>query len=543
MTTTPRQWITALAALLVPAIAQGQRGAPPPTHPVPILTVQQLRSLDAEIEAARAQWGVPGLAIAIVQGDSVILARGYGVKELGKADKVDENTLFAIGSSGKSMTATTISMLVDEGTMRYDDPVWEYLPNFRVADPYVSREATIRDLLSHRTGLENATAVWYGAPLTRAQLIDRMRFLKQDASFRSRFLYNNLMLMTAGEAAAVAAGKPWEELVRERLFTPLGMTSSLSNPQELTPGSNVATPHVDFGGKLSPIAHRDTRNIAPAGGEYSSARDMAQYLRFQLGNGSYRGKRIVSPESMAQMRSVITSNGTPVVLSDSGTTAMGYGLGWFTEYYRGHRLLRHGGAIDGMLTEMMFLPEDQIGVVVLTNMSPHTMHTALTRHIFDIALGLPQREWNAQAFARAKAQETQAAERLRTIEARRAQNAPPSLPLASYAGTYTDSLNGDVTIAVENGTLMLRFHPTVTARLVPWQYDAFRVDWRAPSALSSPASFATFMLDATGQPTEVRIDGLGTFTASRAAGGQDRGANRSSGPSTSTRPSSRSASR
>ncbi|MGH7469055.1 MAG: serine hydrolase domain-containing protein [Longimicrobiales bacterium] len=346
-----------LAALLVAAPARAQRGGgTPATRPVKFLSAQQLSALDTHIEQARQQWEVPGLAITIVQGDSVVWARGYGVKELGKPERVDENTLFAIGSSGKSMTAAVISMLVDEGKMRLDDQVWMHLPNFRVADPYVSREATIRDLLSHRTDLENADLVWYGAPLTRAQIIEKLRHLKQAASFRSRFMYNNLMLMVAGEAAAAAAGKPWEELVRERVFSPLGMTNSLSNPQELTPQSNVASPHMPVRGKLAVIPHRDTRNIAPAGAQYSSARDMAQYLRFQLGNGAYRGKRIVSESSVAQMRSVITSNGTPVVISDSSTTGLGYGLGWFTEYYRGHRLLRHGGAIDGMLTEMMFLP-------------------------------------------------------------------------------------------------------------------------------------------------------------------------------------------
>jgi CubicO group peptidase (beta-lactamase class C family) len=213
-----------------------------------------------------------------------------------------------------------------------------------------------------------------------------------------------MMLMVAGEAAAAAANKPWEQLVKERLLHPLGMNTSLSNPDELTQQSNVATPHMVMHGTLTPIPHRKTRNIAPAGGEYSSAREMAQYLRFQLGNGVYGGKRLVSEASMAQMRALVSTNGVPPVLSDSSNTGLGYGLGWFIEFYRGHRLLRHGGAIDGMLTEMMLLPEDQVGVLVLTNYSPHTMHTALTNHIFDVALGLSQRDWNGQSYARMKAQ-------------------------------------------------------------------------------------------------------------------------------------------
>ncbi len=509
--------------MVASAVAAQRGGGAPATRPAPFLSAQQLRELDTHIEQARQQWEIPGLAITIVQGDSVVLAKGYGVKEMGKPDRVDENTLFAIGSSGKSMTAAVISMLVDEGKMRLDDQVWMYLPRFRVADPYVSREATIRDLLSHRTDLENADLVWYGAPHTRAEIIDRLRHLKQAASFRSRFMYNNLMLMVAGEAAAAAAGKTWEEVVRERLFVPLGMTSTLSNPQELTPQSNVAAPHTPVRGKLAAIPHRDTRNIAPAGAQYSSARDMAQYLRFQLGNGAYRGKRIVAEPSMTQMRSVVTSNGTPVVISDSGTTALGYGLGWFTEYYRGRRLLRHGGAIDGMLTEMMFLPEEQIGIVILTNRSPHTMHTALTRHIFDLALGLSQRDWNGEAFTRMKAAETQAAAQLSTLEAQRKANASPTLPLDQYAATYSDSLLGDIKIALENGALTLRYHPGFVARLEPWQHNAFRLDWQAASSLSAPNQFATFTLDATGRPIELRVDGFGTFRAPALRGRGGRG--------------------
>jgi CubicO group peptidase (beta-lactamase class C family) len=507
-----------LMLLTAPVVAQRGGGAPPQPRPVRYLTAQQVRELDAHIEQARAQWDVPGLAVAIVQGDSVVWAKGYGVKELGKPARVDENTLFAIGSSGKSMTAAVVSMLVDEGRMKLDDPVWTYLPRFKVADPYVTREATMRDLLAHRTGLENLDVVWYGAALTRAEVIDRLRFLKQGASFRSRFMYNNMMLMVAGEAAAAAAGKTWEELLRARLFVPLSMSSSLSNPQELTPQSNVATPHTNMKGKLSPIPHRDTRNIAPAGAQYSSARDMAQYLRFQLGNGAYAGKRIVSEGSMAQMRSLVSTNGAPVYITDSTTTQLGYGLGWFTEVYRGHRLMRHGGSIDGMLTEMMFLPEDQIGVVILTNRSPHTMHTALTNHIFDVALGLPQRDWNGQAFARTQAQ-AQAAERAQAQPAEKASGAM-ALPLDKYVGTYSDSLIGNVVISVANGALTLRTHPGFVATMEPWQYNSFRIEWQNATVFGG--AFATFTLDQTGRPTEVRVDGLGTFR-SAAPTGRGRG--------------------
>ena len=507
--------------LALPAAGQSTGGAPGP-KPAPLLSAAHLQVLDQHIEQARQQWNIPGLAIAIVQGDSVVFAKGYGIKELGKPDRVDENTLFSIGSSGKSMTAAATAMLVDEGKMRFDDPVWTYLPDFRVADPYVSRNATIRDLLAHRTGLDNATGAWYGSTLTRAELIrQRFRFLQQEIGFRSRMLYNNLMLMTAGEAAAATAGVSFEELLHRRLFTPLGMTSTMVSIVEVRPGSNMVAPHREVNGKWMAVPHRNTQNIGGAGGYYSNARDMAQYLRFQLGNGVYRGKRLVSESSMAEMRAVNIAGRAPVIISDSGTTSLGYGLGWFLEYYRGHRSLDHGGSIDGMLTAMTLLPEDQIGVVVLTNRDGHAMHTALVRHIFDVALGLPERDWNGMTLALSR----QVRQRNDSAQQQRPANAaPPSLPLDGYAGTYADSLNGRIRVTVATGTLRLDWenHPGFTARLEPWQYNSFRiVDWESAGVLAPLASMATFHLDQNGRPAQLEISLIGTFGAVRARGGRE----------------------
>ncbi|MGE0554608.1 MAG: serine hydrolase [Gemmatimonadales bacterium] len=513
-----------LAGVLIAQPAAAQRNAAPPeTHPAPLLSAKQLGALDAQIEQARQQWEIPGLAIAIVQGDSVVFAKGYGVKELGKPDRVDERTLFSIGSSGKSMTAAATAMLVDEGRMRFDDPVWTYLPHFRVADPYVSRHATIRDLLAHRTGLENATGAWYGSELTRAELItQRFRFLKQQIEFRSRMLYNNLMLMTAGEAAAAVEGVSFEELLHRRLFTPLGMTATTVSIVEVRPGSNIVAPHREVDGKLVPIPHRNTQNIGGAGGYYSNALDMAQYLRFQLGNGVYRGKRLVSERSMAEMRSVNISSGAPVVISDSGTTSLGYGLGWFLEYYRGHRSIDHGGSIDGMLTAMTLLPEDQIGVVVLTNRDGHAMHTALVQHIFDVALGLSETDWNGRSLARA--------ERARSAQREAPQptpaNAAPSLPLEEYAGSYADSLSGSVRVSYAGGTLRLDWegHPGFTARLAPWRYNSFRiVGWESAGVLAPLATVATFQIDRSGRPSELEISNVASFAAVRERSGRGGG--------------------
>jgi CubicO group peptidase (beta-lactamase class C family) len=518
--------VSLILTAALPVAAQRTGGEAPELHPAPLLSGAQLRALDEHIEEVRQQWAVPGLAVAIVQGDSVVFARGYGVKALGNPDRVDENTLFSIGSSGKSMTAAVVAMLVDEGRMRFDDPVWTYLPNFRVADPYVSRHATIRDLLAHRTGLENAIGVWYGSTLTRADLIDqRFRFLEQEVGFRSRMLYNNLMLMTAGEAAAATEGVSFEALMQQRLFAPLGMESTVVHVGQVPAGSNIVAPHLEVDGEWVPVPHRNTQNIGGAGGYYSTARDMAQYLRFQLGNGVHGGDRLVSESSMREMRSVHIAGGQPVILSDDGPTYLGYGLGWFLEYYRGHRQLRHGGAIDGMLTEMMLLPDDQIGVVVLTNRDGHAMHSALTQHIFDVALGLPERDWNGEAFARAqRRRDAQGAEEEEGQTG--PEDAPPSLPLEGYAGTYADSLNGRVEVTFEGGVLHLAWedHPGFAARLEPWRYNAFRVvDWESAGVLAPLASSATFQIDRDGRATALEVSMLGTFGRVAGEGGDGGG--------------------
>jgi CubicO group peptidase (beta-lactamase class C family) len=518
--------LTACSLFASGASAQrGGRVPVPQKHPVPLLTAAQLQELDSYIPKAMAASKIPGLSIAIVQGDSVVFAKGYGVKELGKPDKVDERTLFAIGSNGKTTTASFISMLVDEGKMRWDDPVWKYLPGFRVADPYVSQTVTIRDLMSHRTDLENNTAVWYGAPLTRAQVIEKLRFLKLEAPFRSRFSYNNLMVMVAGEAAAAAAGTTWENLIRQRIFAPLGMTSSITSSRELKPGDNVASPHAVFHGKEVPIPHFDNTNIGPAGAVYSSAIDMAQYLRLHLNNGVYKGKRLISEQSMADMRTLTSPGGSgPTFRTDTTVSEFGYGLGWFIDDFRGHPVVRHGGAVDGELSDLRMLPNEQVGVVILTNFSPHTMHSALTYHIFDMVLGLPQRQWDPRMQSGGAA--IAAAGQGRGAAIPRPENASISMPLDKYVGIYSDSMTGDVKVSLENGKLMLNYRPGFTAILEPWQYNTFLVDWQMPSVIGNGQPFATFNVGSTGRVTEVTVSVLGTF---RAAANGGRGGGRGGG--------------
>lgn len=509
--------LAALAGILVlPPSAAAQQGQPTstPAPPIRSVTAAQKADIDAYVQRGMQDWGdVPGLSIVIVIGDAIAYTKGYGVRELGKPDLVDANTIFALGSNTKSMTSAVIGTLVDDGKMRWDDPVWKYLPSFRLADGYVTKEVTMRDLLAHRVDVENNLSSWYRSPLTRTQLLERLRFLRQEASFRSAFMYNNLMYMTAGEAAAAASGQSWNTLVRERLFKPLGMMSSFTSIHELPASGNIAAPHVPFEGKLVAVPHMNADNIGPAGSVYSSATDMGQYLRMQIGNGTVAGKRVLSPAAMMQIRTISSPMGAwqPVV-PDSNAFALGYGFGWLIESFRGHRRVRHNGSIDGFLAEMQVLPDDSVGVVVLSNQMTRFLPEAVANHVLDVVLGLKARDWHGEVFARTKATEAQAVARATP----RPVNSNAMLPLASYAGVYTDSLRGTVTVKLEGERLIFSYHPGMIAVMEPWQHNTFRLAWRTPNvySVSSNSNYlVTFEVDANNRPVSVTGSVLGTLRA------------------------------
>src|SRR5687767_572211 len=258
---------------------------------------------DEYVANAMKEWEVPGLAIAIVKDDRIVFAKGYGVRELGGTAAVDDHTLFAIGSSSKAFTAAALAMLVDEGKIKWDDPVTKYLPGFQLFDPYTTRELTVRDLLTHRSGLERGDLLWYASAYDRDEVLRRVRHLKPSWSLRSRFGYQNIMYLAAGQILPSLTGKSWDDFVRGRIFTPLGMTSSSTSIKALADSDNVATPHSKFDDKVGPVAWRNIDNIGPAGSINSNVLDMAQWVRLQLGGGEYQGKRLISAAAVKEMHS------------------------------------------------------------------------------------------------------------------------------------------------------------------------------------------------------------------------------------------------
>ena len=470
-----------------------------------------LQGFDDYVNKAIKDWEVPGLAIAVVKDDKVVFAKGYGVRELGKPSPVDERTLFAIGSSSKAFTAATVAMLVDEGKLKWDDPATKYLPSLQLYDPYATRELTVRDLLSHRVGLERGDLLWYASPYDRSEVLRRIRYLKPSSSMRSRFGYQNVMFLAAGQIIPSITGKDWDDFTRERIFVPLGMTATGTSIKTLANSNDVAVPHSKFDDKVEPIAWRNIDNIAPAGSINSNVVDMAQWVRLQLGGGKYQDKQLISSAAIKEMhasQTIIPLEGAMARLYPEAHF-LNYGLGWFLSDYRGRKLVEHGGAIDGMRALVAMMPEEKMGVVILTNLGGTTLPMPLAYRIFDAYLGAQPRDWSADMLKTIKTLQEQGKAAALKAESERVKGTSPSLALEKYAGEYQNEMYGDSKIVFENGKLTAQFGPNYTGDLEHWHYDVFRITWRDRT---QGKGFVSFRLNRQGKVEMMNIENIADFT-------------------------------
>ena len=467
-------------------------------------------ALDRYIESALGEWEIPGVAVAIVRNDSVVHARGYGVRKVGEPARIDDRTMFAVASTTKAFTAALIAMLVDEKKMRWDDPATLHLPGFQLYDPYVTRELTIRDLLSHRSGLSRGDLSWYGTPVDRDEVIRRVRFLTPTTSFRSNYGYQNVMYVAAGQAAARVAGKSWDELINERIFTPLGMHETVTSVRDLAGLPNVAQPHALVSKRVVPLPYRNVDNIGGAGAMNSNVREMAQWLRLQLADGIYGGRRLISPASIREMRRphTIVPLDTVAERINPTTHFRAYGLGWNTEDYRGRRIFWHAGNLDGMSSVVGFMPEEKLGVVVLVNMNQVLLTSAIMRRVWDMHLGGTPNDWSRVFLTLRRDGIARADSIERKLAADRVGGTRPSLALARYAGTYSDSLYGRVSIRVENNKLIADAGPSWIGDVAHWHYDTFRITWRDPMM---GWSFASFVIGPSAKVETMRLSDWSDF--------------------------------
>ena len=478
---------------------------------------ENLQRIDRILEKAMIDWKSPGLAISIVKDDSIIFARGYGVRELGKPHKVDEYTLFAVGSQTKAFTAAGLAMLVDDKKMDWDDPVVKYLPEFQLRDPWITQELTIRDCLTHRTGFESLIMPWILTSHDRNEILRRYRYARPVHRFRSAFNYNNIMFLLAGQLISSITGMSWDEFVKKRIFEPLQMNSSNTSITDFTSEANTASPHEIIDDRVQPTPWRNLDNIGAAGSINSNVMEMAQRLRLQLGKGKVEGKRFISPGAMKEMHSpqqIVTSLGpwaanpqVPYhVISLPESRFMTYGLGWFVQEYQGHVIIHHPGDTDGLRCQAGLIPELNLGVVIFSNLHPSTLVDALLFSVFDVFIGRESRDWSGEVLASVK--ELQA--RMAGIQRRAlmpAQGTSPSRSLEAYTGLYENDLYGQARVTYENGKLML-YLGQIESPLEHLQGNTFRISTPIIYVGRMPV---TFILNNNGIIGELNLLGIIDF--------------------------------
>jgi len=419
-------------------------------------------------------WRYPGMAIAIVQNDRVVYAKGFGVKEIGKSDRVSADTLFQIGSTSKAFTTTAMAMLVDEKKVDWDDPVRKHLEYFHLADPCADALVTLRDLVSHRTGVSRHDELWDNSSFSREEVIRRTGDVKLSKPIRTTYQYNNIMFVAAGEAVAAAAKTSWDDFVRTRIFEPLGMTSTRTRLADWN-SSDHSSGHNYSNGEIKVREVVDDTNVGPAGSIKSSARDMAQWVRFQLANGVIDGKRLVSEDALSETKTPQMAMRVDKQARDTNPFihVQSYAMGWNVQDYRGEFMVSHGGALNGFRTQLALLPDRGIGVAVMANIGRGFGLIALRNTLIDSLLhATPSRDWNAVYLDVEKKAEERADQLKKDRQAKRLPNTKPSRELTAYAGTYHDPAYGDAIVALENDQLVLRWSRVVIP-LAHYNYDTF----------------------------------------------------------------------
>ena len=470
---------------------------------------EKIKEIDDYANVVSNTWKGPGMAIAIVKDDKVVFAKGYGARELGKNEPVDENTVFAIASNSKAFTTAGLAILIDEKKLAWDDKVSKYLPEFRMYDPWVTSELTIRDLVSHRSGLDTFSGdlLWYETNFTPDEVLSRVRYLKPVSSFRSRYGYQNLMFIAAGRVIEKISGKSWSQFIKERILDPLGMSRTTTSIKDLK--DNAAIPHNESGGTLRVLQRGNVDAADSAAALNSSVADLSKWMRLQLGRGKFENKQIFSPQRSWEM----WQPNIMIPISENGSRSLpsrhfnSYGLGWFIYDYQGRKIINHGGGLDGMLSNTVLIPEENAGFVVLTN-SEYPGYAVMMNKIRDVLVNAPKRDWNAEAIEQVKRGKAAAEADLKKVDAARVPNTKPSLPLADYAATYSDELYGAITVAQENGHLVMRFShsPNFVADLEHWHHDTFQIKWRPSVSYNFPRGFVTFTIDRNGRTEELKID-------------------------------------
>ena len=411
-------------------------------------------SLDGYVEKALTTWQIPGVAVCIVKDGEVVLSKGYGIQESGRQDKVDENTLFMIGSNTKAFTATALALLEYDGKCSLEDKVQKWLPDFTMKDPWVAKELNLTDIVSHRMGMETFQGdfMYWTSDLTMDEVIQKFGQLTPMYSFRTKWGYTNAGYAIAGKLIEKISSKKWEEFLRERIFNPLGMNNTLVLSEELKMANNIAIPHTTVEGKTVPVPIPDIDNLGPAGSISSSVNDMSRWLIAQLNNGKIGNEEIIPPSVIKKTRTPASIVGRIKHPYNKQHYEL-YALGWELQDYEGRELIQHTGGVNGFVTSVTLVPEENLGIVVLTNTDQNGFFIALKWEIIDSYLGLPYRNYSDTFFERFGAGRTNEEKRTAELRDSVAMNLNPSLNIDDYTGRYLHDIYGYIDIT-KNGSLL-----------------------------------------------------------------------------------------
>ncbi len=475
-------------------------------------------SIDRLVERTLKAFDVPGIAVAIVKDDKMIFAKGYGYASLNTHKKVDENTLFGIASNSKAFTSAAIGILVDEGKLKLDDNVTDYIPEFKMYDPYVTAEFTIRDLLTHRSGLGLGIGDLMDWPdstnFTIADVIHNLRYFKPVSSFRSKFDYDNQLYKVAGELVKRVSGMSWEDFVQTRIMDPLHMDRTAPSYQRLKDYSDVADAHSPVDGHVVVIPRFLTTTANSAAGIYSSVADLSKWVIVQMNNGKYDdGKRLFSEAIHQEMWSPQTI--LPVgPIGWYNTHFAAYGLGWFLSDVKGYKEVNHTGGIDGMVTKVTILPELKLAIIVLTNQGSGAAFSSITNQIKDSYLGLSGKDWVKTYADQVKASKGNDDKVMgavwKQVDAR--QHDGSKIDYTPFTGTYHDNWLGDAVISEKDGKLWFsaKRSPRLSGQVFPYKGDTFVIKWVYRSMEAD--AFAMFSLDENGKPSGIKMKPISPLT-------------------------------
>lgn len=469
------------------------------------------QEVDELVNRTIKAFDVPGIAVAIVKDGKVVLAKGYGVQSVVTQQKVDANTLFGIASNSKAFTTAALAMLVDEGKVKWDDKVVQYLPDFKMYDDFVTREFTIRDLLTHRSGLGLGAGdlmIWPDGSDFKAQdIVHNLRYLKPVSSFRTKYDYDNLMYIIAGEIVHVVSGKTWADFVEERIMKPLEMNNSVASVKRLKDTTNVITPHVPIDGKLKTIKRYENQLFDGAAGIYSSVNDLSKWAILQINNGKYGDNKQLFSEKehdeMWQLQTIIPAK----TKAPYNTHFSGYGLGWFLSDVKGYKQVSHTGGLEGNVTQTTLIPEIGLGIIVLTNQQSGAAFSAITNTIKDSYLGIKPEDYVTTYSNRVKASEASADKVTDEVWATVAKNKKDKLKMdfSKITGTYKDNWFGEVTITEKKGKLYFasKRSPQLVGEVFFYKDGNYVVKWN--NAFFHADAHLLFKYDQNGKANNLKM--------------------------------------